>query len=50
MAAAVAGALISGVGMYAIGTHVNTGFPSNAYIGTPTTSYYAGAPQPVAQA
>jgi len=46
MAAAVAGAVISGVGMYAIGTHAQDRLAS-----TPAAvpGYYVAAPQPIAQ-
>ena len=50
MAAALTGALISGVGMYAIGTHAQDRFAVNpALAGNPAMSYYAAAPQPLAQ-
>src|SRR5438132_20625 len=50
MAAALTGALISGVGMYAIGTHAQDRFALNpAMAGNPAMSYYAAAPQPLAQ-
>ena len=42
MAAALAGALISGVGMYAVGTQ------AAVPLGQPAMSYYTSAPQPVA--
>ena len=45
MAAAVAGALISGAGMYAIGTHAQNRFATN-----PANGYYAAAPQQYAAA
>src|SRR5438477_390643 len=49
MAAALTGALISGVGMYAIGTHAQDRFAVNpALAGNPAMSYYAAAPQPLA--
>ena len=52
MAAALTGALISGVGMYAIGTHAQDRFAMNPpIVGSPATSYYApsygSAPQPL---
>jgi hypothetical protein len=50
MAAALTGALISGVAMYAIGAHAQDRFAMNpAMVGNPAMSYYAGAPQGVAQ-
>ena len=50
MAAALTGALISGVGMYAIGTHAQDRFALNPPMtGSPATSYYAAAPQPLVQ-
>ena len=49
MAAALTGALISGVAMYAIGAHAQDRFAMNpAMVGNPAMSYYAGA-QTVAQ-
>jgi len=48
MAAALTGALISGVGMYAIGTHAQDRFAmSPAMAGNPAMTYYTAAPQPV---
>jgi hypothetical protein len=50
MAAALTGALISGVGMYAIGTHAQDRFAvSPAMAGNPAMTYYTAAPQPVVQ-
>src|SRR5438128_7341576 len=54
MAAALTGALISGVGMYAIGTHAQDRFAASpATAGNPAMTYYAPssltAPQPVVQ-
>jgi hypothetical protein len=50
MAAALTGALIAGVGMYAIGAHAQDGFASNpALAGYPAMSFNAAAPQPFAQ-
>ena len=50
MAAALTGALISGVGMYAIGTHAQDRFAmSPATAGNPAMTYYTAAPQPVGQ-
>ena len=50
MAAALTGALISGVAMYAIGAHAQDRLAMNpAMVGNPAMSYYAGAPQGVAQ-
>jgi hypothetical protein len=50
MAAALTGALISGVGMYAIGTHAQDRFALNPPVaGNPAMSYYAAAPQPFVQ-
>jgi hypothetical protein len=50
MAAALTGALISGVGMYAIGTHAQDRFAmSPAMAGNPAMTYYTAAPQPVGQ-
>ena len=50
MAAALTGALISGVGMYAIGTHAQDRFAvSPAMAGNPAMTYYTTAPQPVVQ-
>ena len=50
MAAALTGALISGVGMYAIGTHAQDRFAINpALAGNPAMSFNAAAPQPLAQ-
>jgi hypothetical protein len=50
MAAALTGALISGVAMYAIGAHAQDGFAMNpamvgnsAMVGNPGMAYYAGA-------
>jgi hypothetical protein len=49
MAAALTGALISGVGMYVVGTHAQDQFALNpALAGNPAMSYFA-SPQPVAQ-
>ena len=49
MAAALTGALISGVGMYAIGTHAQDRFAvSPAMAGNPAMTYYTAAPQPAA--
>jgi hypothetical protein len=59
MAAALAGALIAGVGMYAVGTHAQDRFVGNpGYVQTvdgqwvpvaqPGTNFYTSAPQPVA--
>jgi hypothetical protein len=46
MAAALTGALISGVGMYAIGTHAQDRFAvSPAMAGNPAMTYYTAAPQ-----
>jgi hypothetical protein len=45
MEAALIAALISGVGMYAVGTHAQDQFAGN-----PAMSYYAGAPQTLAPA
>src|SRR4051812_27122087 len=45
MAAAVAGALISGVGMYAIGTHAQNR-AANPFAPNAPAGYYAVAPQP----
>ena len=58
MAAALAGALIAGVGMYAVGTHAQDRFVGNpGYVQTvdgqwvpvaqPAMSFYTSAPQPV---
>jgi hypothetical protein len=50
MAAALTGALVAGVGMYAIGTHAEDRFASNpALAGNPAVSYFASTPQPFAQ-
>jgi hypothetical protein len=50
MAAALTGALISGVGMYAIGTHAQDRFAlSPAMAGNPAMTYYTASPQPVPQ-
>ena len=50
MAAALTGALISGVAMYAIGAHAQDRFVMNpAMVGNPAMSYFAGAPQGVVQ-
>jgi hypothetical protein len=51
MAAALTGALIAGVGMYAIGTHAQDQFALNpALAGNPAVSYFASTPQqPLAQ-
>ena len=50
MAAALTGALISGVGMYAIGTHAQDRFAmSPAMAGNPAMTYYTAVPQPVVQ-
>ena len=54
MAAALTGALISGLGMYAIGTHAQDRFATApAMAGNPAMTYYApssgSAPQPVVQ-
>lgn len=49
MAAALTGALIAGVGMYAIGAHAQDQFALNpALAGNPAVSYFA-SPQPIAQ-
>ena len=50
MAAAVTGALVAGVGMYAIGAHAQDSFATNpALAGNPAISYFASTPQPLAQ-
>jgi len=50
MAAALTGALVAGVGMYAIGAHAQDSFASNpALAGNPAISYFASTPQPLAQ-
>ena len=50
MAAALTGALISGVAMYAIGAHAQDRFAMNpAMVGNPTMSYFADAPQGAGQ-
>jgi hypothetical protein len=50
MAAALTGALISGVGMYAIGTHAQDRFAvSPAMAGNPAMTYFTAAPQPAVQ-
>jgi hypothetical protein len=50
MAAALTGALISGVAMYAIGAHAQDRFAMNpATVGNPAMSYYAGTSQGIAQ-
>ena len=51
IAAALTGALIAGVGMYAIGTHAQDQFALNpALAGNPAVSYFASTPpQPLAQ-
>ena len=46
MAAALLGALISGVGMYTVGTHAQD--PNVTRLGQPAMSYYTSAPQPIA--
>ena len=48
MTAALTGALIAGVGMYAVGTHSQAQDPfamSNGFATNPAMSYYATAPQ-----
>jgi len=50
MAAALTGALIAGVGMYAVGTHAQDPLAMNpAFAGNPAMSYYATSPQQFAQ-
>jgi len=50
MAAALTGALVAGVGMYAIGTHAQDSFVTNpALAGNPAISYFASTPQALAQ-
>ena len=50
MAAALTGALVAGVGMYAIGAHAQDSFATNpALAGNPAISYFASTPQPLAQ-
>jgi hypothetical protein len=50
MAAALTGALISGVAMYAIGAHAQDRFAMNpAMVGNPAMAYYAGTAQGYAQ-
>jgi hypothetical protein len=50
MAAALTGALISGVAMYAIGAHAQDRVAMNpAMVGSPAMSYYAGTSQGFAQ-
>ena len=50
MAAALTGALIAGVGMYAIGAHAQDGFAMNpALAGYPAMSFNTAVPQPLAQ-
>jgi hypothetical protein len=50
MAAALTGALISGVAMYAIGAHAQDRFAMNpAMVGNPAMAYYAGNAQGYAQ-
>ena len=50
MAAALTGALIAGVGMYAIGAHAQDGFAMNpALAGYPAMSFNTAMPQPLAQ-
>ena len=47
MAAALTGALVAGVGMYAIGAHAQDSFATNpALAGNPAISYFASTPQP----
>jgi len=50
MAAALTGALVAGVGMYAIGAHAQDSFATNpALAGNPAISYFASTPQPLGQ-
>lgn len=50
MTAALTGALISGVAMYAIGTHAQDRFAVDpALAGNPAMTYFTSAPQPVVQ-
>ena len=50
MAAALTGALIAGVAMYAIGAHAqDTLATSPTLAGNPAISYFASTPQPLAQ-
>lgn len=50
MAAALTGALVAGVGMYAIGAHAQDGFAINpALAGYPAMSFNTAMPQPLAQ-
>ncbi len=49
MAAALTGALVAGVGMYAIGAHAQDSFATSpALAGNPAISYFASTPQPTA--
>jgi hypothetical protein len=50
MAAALTGALVAGVGMYAIGTQAQDRFAAGPGLaGNPAISYFASSPQPLAQ-
>src|ERR1041384_8161883 len=50
MAAALTGALVAGVGMYAIGARAQDGFAMNpALAGYPAMSFNTAVPQPLAQ-
>jgi hypothetical protein len=50
MAAALTGALVAGVGMYAIGARAQDQFAMNAALpGNVPISYFASSPQPMAQ-
>jgi len=49
MAAALTGALVAGVGMYAIGTQAQDRLAGPGLAGNPAVSYFASTPQPLAQ-
>ena len=49
MAAALTGALVAGVGMYAIGTQAQDRLAGPGLAGNPAISYFASSPQPMAQ-